>query len=141
MHQVVIDTNVIVSALRSKRGASHHLISLLGDERWQANLSVALVLQYEAAGKRACADLGIPESVADDLIDMLCARGRENVVRFRWRRTLPDPNDDFVLELAIAGGCRFIVTYNRRDFSGAEEFGVQVVTPQEFLRTIGEASI
>jgi predicted nucleic acid-binding protein len=49
--QVVIDTNVIVSALRSKRGAAHRLITLLGDERWQANLSVALVLQYEAVGR------------------------------------------------------------------------------------------
>lgn len=130
--------HVIVSALRSKRGASHRLISLLGDERWQANLSVALVLQYEAAGKRACADLGIPELVVDNLIDMLCARGRQNIVRFRWRPTLPDPDDDFVLELAIAAQCSFIVTYNRRDFSGVGDFGIQVVTPQEFLRTIGE---
>ncbi|MGH9626846.1 MAG: PIN domain-containing protein [Bryobacteraceae bacterium] len=87
----VLDTNVLVSALRSKRGASHRLISVVVDERWQANLSVALVLQYEAAGKRACAKLGFPESVADDVIDMICARGRENTVRFRWRRTLRTP--------------------------------------------------
>ncbi|MGH9626845.1 MAG: PIN domain-containing protein [Bryobacteraceae bacterium] len=50
----------------------------------------------------------------------------------------PDPDDDFVLELAISAGCKYIVTYNQRDFSGAEAFGVQVVPPREFLRTIGE---
>ena len=76
------------------------------------------LLQYESAGKRACAELGIPDSVTDDLVDMLCARGCHNVVRFRWRGALPDPNDHFVLELAVAAGCKFIVTYNTRDFSG-----------------------
>jgi predicted nucleic acid-binding protein len=136
MYQVVIDTNVIVAALRSKRGASHRLMSLLGDVRWVPNLSVALVLEYEAAGRRACAEVGIPASIADDLIDTLCARGHQHMVRFRWRRILPDPGDDFVLELAIAARCRYIVTYNKRDFSGAQGFGVEAVTPKEFLRIL-----
>ncbi len=138
MLQVVLDTNVIVSALRSKRGASYRLMTTLGDGRWQANLSVALVLQYESAGKRACAELGIPDSVTDDLVDMLCVRGCHNVVRFRWRGALPDPNDDFVLELAVAAGCKFIVTYNTRDFSGTRAYGIRAVTPKELLMTIGE---
>ena len=67
---------------------------------------------------------------------MLCDRGRQNIVRFRWRPTLPAPDDDFVLELAIAARCSFIVTYNRRDFSGFGDIGIQAVTPQEFWRTI-----
>jgi predicted nucleic acid-binding protein len=71
-------------------------------------------------------------------LSICCARGRENVIRFLWRRTLPDPDDDFVLELASAGGCQFIVTHNIRDFVGAERFGIALVTPGEFLRTIGE---
>jgi predicted nucleic acid-binding protein len=43
-----------------------------------------------------------------------------------------------VLELAVAGGCDFIVTYNQRDFIGAEEFGIGVLTPKEFLHRIGD---
>jgi predicted nucleic acid-binding protein len=43
-----------------------------------------------------------------------------------------------VLELAVVASAQFIVTYNRRDFTGAEKFGIKVVTPHEFLIKIGE---
>jgi predicted nucleic acid-binding protein len=57
---------------------------------------------------------------------------------FLWRPYLKDPEDDMVLELAVTANCDFIVTYNIKDFKGAEEFGVEVITPQEFLERIGE---
>jgi predicted nucleic acid-binding protein len=53
-----------------------------------------------------------------------------------WRPFLKDPQDDHVLELAVAGGCKFIITHNVRDFSGSEKFGVRVVTPRTFLQVI-----
>ena len=139
MHQVVVDTNVLVAALRSKRGASHRLISQLGDRRWQPVLSVTLVLEYEAAATRACETLGIPSSVASDIIDMICAVGRQSPVRFRWRPVLPDPGDDFVLELAVAAGCDVILTFNQKDFEGAEAFGIRCLTPAQFLEIIEES--
>ena len=58
--------------------------------------------------------------------------------RRRVLSVLPDPNDGFVLELAIAGRCDWIVTHNVKDFSPASAFGVRAVTPAEFLRTIEE---
>jgi predicted nucleic acid-binding protein len=57
---------------------------------------------------------------------------------FHWRPHLRDPEDEFILELAVAGGCRYIVTFNARDFAGAEQFGIQVISPGTFLRLIGE---
>src|SRR5260370_398774 len=140
MHRAVIDTNVIVSALRSKRGASHRLMSLLGDSRFQITISVALVLEYEAAAKNQCAALNLPESIVDDIVDMICAVGRQTKVHYRWRPHLKDSGDDFVLELAVSGDCEFIVTYNLRDFQGADQFGVRVVTPREFLAIIEETT-
>jgi predicted nucleic acid-binding protein len=54
-----------------------------------------------------------------------------------FRRThLPDPNDDFLLELAVGCGADFLITHNLRDLAPAAEFGVRVVTPGEFLRAI-----
>ena len=50
--QLVIDTNVLVAGLRSNRGAAFRLLSVLNDARWQINLSVALVLEYEEVLKR-----------------------------------------------------------------------------------------
>ena len=52
---------------------------------------------------------------------------------------LRDPGDDLVLEIAVASASRSIVTYNKRDFTAAERFGVTVLDPAEFLREIGEA--
>ena len=62
---------------------------------------------------------------------------REQQIFFLWRPLLPDPKDDLLLELAVAGGCEAIVTHNIRDFAGAEVFGVGVLAPAAFLRRIG----
>ncbi|MGD0947375.1 MAG: PIN domain-containing protein [Candidatus Binatia bacterium] len=51
--------------------------------------------------------------------------------------TLPDPNDEFVLEVAVEAGCRYIVTHNVADFRGAEGFGLTVVTPRQLLEKLG----
>jgi len=61
-------------------------------------------------------------------------------VYFLLRPFLPDANDDFVIELAVAAQVRFIVTHNVRDFAGAEEYGVRVLTPLEFLRMVERES-
>lgn len=53
---------------------------------------------------------------------------------------MPDPADDFILELAVESQCDYIITFNVRDFAGAENFGVEVITPKEFLRKLGEIS-
>jgi hypothetical protein len=38
----------------------------------------------------------------------------------------------------VASGAEFIVTYNRRDFAGAERFGLRIVTAKELLQILGE---
>jgi predicted nucleic acid-binding protein len=43
-----------------------------------------------------------------------------------------------VLEVAVAGECDAIVTYNRKDFAEASSFGLQILSPKEFLQKIGE---
>ena len=52
--------------------------------------------------------------------------------------TMHDPRDEFVLELAVAAGCQAIVTHNTRDFAGTDRFGVEVLTPGQFLRRLEE---
>jgi predicted nucleic acid-binding protein len=110
---------------------------MTGDARWQLNISVALALEYEAVGKREANRLGIPDSVIDDIVDMLCQTSRHHAIHFRLRPELRDPDDEFVLELAFVARCDFVVTHNLRDFKVAERFGIGVVTPGEFLRTMG----
>jgi predicted nucleic acid-binding protein len=54
-----------------------------------------------------------------------------------WRPCLSDPDDDHVLEVAVAGRCDGIVTFNLRDFAGTERFGLWIETPKDFLNRIG----
>src|SRR5258706_15469188 len=136
--QAVVDTNVVLSALRSKRGASYRLLKFLGDPRWQMNVSVALIVQYEAVARREAVPLHATLQEADRFIDYLCTASVHRAIYFNWRPHLPDPDDEFILELAVAASAGYIVTFNLSDFRGAERFGIKVVEPREFLRIIGE---
>ena len=49
---------------------------------------------------------------------------------------MPDADDDMVLELVFAAGCRYIVTHNVRDFDGSERLGVSSIAPRDFLNLI-----
>jgi len=71
------------------------------------------------------------------VLDYHCAVARHHEIFFLWRPYLKDPRDDLVLELAVKAGCQFILTFNGRDFAGCERFGIEVLTPGEFLRRIG----
>ena len=135
--QIVLDTNILVSALRSKRGASFRLISLIGKGSFEINLSVSVVLEYEEALRKQGKGLQITQDGIADFLDYLCSVANLHEIHFLWRPCLPDPRDDMLLELAVSAGCKYIVTYNKRDFRGVEEFGIEAVTAKEFLERSG----
>lgn len=136
--QIVFDTNVIVSALRSQKGASYKLLMLVGRSNFEINLSVFLLLEYEDATKRLLDQIPLTESDIDDILDYLCGVANHQEVFYLWRPFLRDPRDDMVLELAVSAQCETIVTYNKKDFVGVDQFGLQVMTPKEFLDVTGE---
>ena len=138
--QVVLDTNILVTALRSKRGASFKLISLIDKGPFKVNLSVPLVFQYEEILRRQRLSLHVTQDDIADFLDYLCSVANLHEIYFLWRPYLPDPQDDMLLELAVSAGCKYIVTYNKRDFRGVETFGIEVVTAKEFLERIGVLS-
>jgi putative PIN family toxin of toxin-antitoxin system len=135
---VVIDTNVFISGLRSRRGASFKLLSMLGEGAFDISVSVPLVLEYETIARRQARALGLDSATIDDILDYLCQVALRREIFFLWRPFLKDPKDDLVLELAVESESEFIITYNRRDFAGTEKFGIKVLTPKEFLKKLGE---
>ena len=137
---IVLDTNVIVAAVRSRKGAAFQLLSLVGSARFHIAVSVPLVLEYEDALLRQLAETSLSKADIHAVLDYLCSVGKHQDIFFLWRPMLRDPKDDMVAEVAVAAGCDSIVTYNRRDFVGVEKFGMRVLTPAEFLREIGELS-
>ncbi len=136
---VVIDTNVFISAQRSKRGASSKLVSLIGTGRFEIHISVPLIFEYEDVLLRQRGELGLTQEDVGDVIDAACALAVRHDIHFLWRPYLRDPKDHLVLEMAVAARCDYIVTYNKSDFRGVEEaFGISIVDAREFLEVIGE---
>jgi putative PIN family toxin of toxin-antitoxin system len=129
---VVLDTNVLVSALRSRYGASFELLNALLDERFVTVVSVPLVMEYESVLHReGVVPIAAPQ--IDAVIDMICATARLQEIHFLWRPRLRDPKDEMVLEAAVNADADFLVTHNLRDFEPAKRFNVKPIGPRAFL--------
>ncbi len=128
---IVLDTNVLVSALKSSSGASFRLLSLVEQDLFTVHLSTTLVTEYEAVLKRGMTLLSAEE--IDDVVDFICSRSVLNKIFYLWRPVLKDPGDDFVMELAVKANA-IIITWNVNDFKQAVWFDIKVMTPRDFLR-------
>jgi putative PIN family toxin of toxin-antitoxin system len=137
LYRAVIDTSVFIAALRSRRGASNLLLRSVLQGQVKIAVSVPLVLEYEAVGKDQSAELGITPAEIDTLIDALCRVALPARISYRYRPVLRDPNDEMVLEAAIASGSTHIVTFNLRHFKPAVRFGVMAIWPGSFLNLVG----
>lgn len=133
VHRVVLDTNVLVAAIRSQQGASFELLRRVGDGSFEIAVSVALALEYESVLLRHVVESHLTSHDVTNLVDFLCEIAAWQEIFFLWRPYLRDPNDDLVLELAVAASCDAVVTHNTRDFVGTERFGIEVLTPAAFL--------
>jgi putative PIN family toxin of toxin-antitoxin system len=136
--QIVLDTNILVAAFRSRRGAANFLLERLADSRWQVNVSTPLLLEYEDVLKRSEMNDFISENDVDIFLDGLCGIAENHDIFYLWRLLAKDPNDAFILELAVRARADFIITYNKKDFSAAAGFGIKLVTPKEFLEFVGD---
>jgi putative PIN family toxin of toxin-antitoxin system len=135
----VIDTDVVVAAIRSRKGASAQVIRMALDGRVEIGLSVALALEYEAVVTRKAHLVAgaISEGDAMAIIDTLISVAVPIGSHFRWRPQLRDPNDEMVLEAAVNGGATAIITFNRKDFAPAvSRFGMDLLLPGQALETI-----
>jgi putative PIN family toxin of toxin-antitoxin system len=135
----VIDTNILVSALMSRQGACYKILSLMPTGKFDFHLSVPLVCEYESVLKRSELKLTWTNDEIDELLDIICLLGVKHEIWYLWRPFLRDAGDEFVAEVAVTAQAEAIVTQNTKDFKGMDKFGIQLLTPKEFLQRIGEA--
>lgn len=131
--RIVFDTNVLFSALHSRLGVSFRLLSMVGQSKFLLHVSAPLVAEYEAVLKRG--QLALTAQQIDDVIDFVCAHSEHHKIFYLWRPVLKDPDDDFLLELAVKAQAS-IVTWNTADFKKAGSFGVSVMTPKDLLNQL-----
>ena len=140
---LVLDTDVMVAALRSNRGASRQLLLGALDGSFQLLLSVPLILEYEAVLNRPehLAACGLSAAEIGRVLDDLAGIAQPVTLSFRWRPRLSDPNDDMVLETVVNGKADAIVTFNQRDFEAAVgDFGCAVILPGAALEQMRRSS-
>lgn len=137
--RVVLDTSVIVAGLRSRLGASNRLLELVAEERLVPLVTTALFLEYEEVLKLPEQRLatGMDEKYIGGFMAAFASAAEPIEVHFLWRPQLADPDDEIVLEAAVNGRAKAIVTHNVRQFQPViGEFGFEVVTPGTFLQRI-----
>jgi putative PIN family toxin of toxin-antitoxin system len=138
-YRVILDTNVILAAMRSQTGASHRLLLNIGHSRWQSVVTPALMYEYEEVARRPGSAPRLSPQDITDILDLIYQQSHRQLVWFSWRPLSSDPGDDAILEAAIAGGCDFVVSFNERHLRIAREFGIEVLKPAELLKLIGES--
>lgn len=136
MRRIVLDTNVLVAGLRSRRGASNKLLNLIARGFFATVVSGPLVFEYEEVTRRHIDPIPYSADEVKEIIDFICAHSEARPVYYLWRPFLRDLNDDHVLEVAVVGQCDTIVTFNLRDFVGVDQFGIRAITPSSFLKEI-----
>lgn len=143
MIRVALDTDVIIAARRSRSGASNALLRALRDGEMEAVASVPMLLEYEAVMMRPeqRQAMGVSEADVTAFLDVLSTLLIPVLPYFLWRPRLRDPNDEMVLDAAVNGGAKIIVTFNKRDYlPGATQFNLQVLAPSEALLQLRRSS-
>jgi len=131
-----MDTNVLFSGLYSSTGASFQILRLLDARKIKPVISTTLLFEYEDVLKREQTVLNLSHKQVDTVLDNICALSNFQEIYFLWRPYLKDPKDDHVLEVAVASKTKIIVTHNLKDFKGVEKFGIQAITPGNYLEVI-----
>jgi putative PIN family toxin of toxin-antitoxin system len=135
--RVVLDTSVLVSAFRSRKGASRRLVNLILQRQIEAVVTAPLYFEYEMVLKRFIhAEVhGYMEAEIDRFLILFAGFTDKAKIYYRYRPQLSDPDDECVLDAAISGHAQAIVTHNTSDFfPAATNFGVRVITPGSILR-------
>jgi len=127
---VVADTNVIISAIFWP-GDSRRCMALWAKRRFHLAVTVPLLEEYEEIASRVAAE--IPGVDPAPWIRWINNKAKVYEPAPLGKRRSRDPDDDPVLACALASGAKAIISKDRDLLILKKPFGIQIVTPREFL--------
>ena len=137
--KLVLDTDVVVAALRSPSGAAAELVRRARRGRITLAASVSLFVEYEAvcSRQRHMEPAGLTLTDVGIFLDALASVVQPVPIHYLWRPQLHDPADELVLEAAVNARADALLSFNVRHFQpAAAKFGMRVSQPGPFLRSL-----
>ena len=137
--RIVLDTSVVVAAMRSRLGAANAVVRLVAQRRIVPLAPPPLFLEYEDVLRRPEQRLvhRLTDTEIDEFLSEFAALVEPVELHFRWRPQLRDPKDEMVLEAAINGSADALVTYNISDFEEAGmRFRLPILSPAQLLQKV-----
>lgn len=141
---IVVDTNVVYAGLVSSRGWSFRLLEkmLFGKEPYLMNTTLAMEYRAVLMDPEHLQRIPLTKTEVEDVFAKLVQTAVFQNVYYLWRPNLRDEKDNFLMELAVAGQARAIVTFNKKDFERAElKWDIPILTPKEYLKETVNDSI
>lgn len=135
----MLDTDVVVAAMRSPSGASAAIVRAARRGRPVLLLSVALAVEYEAVCCEAEHRLasGLSDQEVQTFLNVVIAMAEPVKTHFLWRPQLRDAGDEMVLEASVNGRANALITFNLRDYGEVPaRFGIEVLLPREAIGRI-----
>lgn len=136
--EITVDTNVLFSALYSKKGASHWILRLILDEKVNLALSTQTYFEYYdvLTREKNLKQLNLSKAEVEDFLDLLALLSQKHNIYFLLRPNLSDEKDNIFVECAFASSSEYLITGNVKDFKKSElkGFKFKVITPREFYK-------
>jgi len=128
--KIVVDTNIIVSGLLTPFGPSGEIVRMVSAGRFILLYDPRILLEYQEVLYRP--KFQFDKEKIDTLLDFVIQNG-QLVSTIPLKNSLPDPDDEAFLEVAIAGSAGCLVTGNKSHFPASSRQGIKILSPTEFI--------
>lgn len=136
-HRIVMDTNVLYAALRSRDGASFKILESIWNNQTTLVLGHTVLTEYEEILKREVSSIRLRFEEIDPFLDALSADAELFLINDFFPLRSDDPDDEAFIRLSLASNADFLVTHNIRHFSAlAAAHGIKLLAPKDFLAII-----
>ncbi len=139
MIRAVLDTNVLLTALRSRNGASFEILCRFAGDQFVMVIGNTVLSEYDEVLHRECPGFGITLETVGRFLDAVCFKASFFQTSAFWKPALPDPDDEAFAQLALEAKVGYLVTHNLRHFPAARLPGLKIITPKEFLHVLRSA--
>lgn len=128
--RIVLDTNVLVSGLLTPFGSSGEIVRMVFSGELILCIDARILSEYKVVLYRP--KFKFDKNQIAVLIDFIMQYGQV-VSGLPLKRSLPDPDDEPFLEVAVAGEVKILITGNKVHYPSASREGIDILSPSEFI--------